>query len=133
MKGFDMSNGFTQMRNHQGPKQDNHNGRGNSNQHCGPASMLWPKIVQSSDDHDGCTGKPFGMRHPQVEESRECAHRRSDDIVGNQEEGADNREDLGAVTDTRIDSTTIRIEAADGHVVESDERREDAHGPDEPG
>ncbi len=45
---------------------------------------------------------------------------------------ADNGDDFAAMAHTSVDAAAIRVEAADNHVVESNERGEDAHQGDQP-
>src|SRR5207249_7922330 len=96
------------------------------------ASVFWPKQVEQSDNEDGSSGEFFGMRYTKIGEGRERADRGGHQIIGDEQKRADNGDDFAAMAHTGVDAAAIRIEAADNHVVESNERGEDAHQGDQP-
>ncbi len=72
------------------------------------------------------------MRHAEILKGGQSADRRGHQIIGDEQKRADNRDDFGAMANTRINTAAVRIKAADDHVVDADERGEDTHRGDEP-
>jgi hypothetical protein len=61
------------------------------------------------------------MVYAQVLEGGQGADRRGNNVVSDQEKGADDRQDLGTMPDAGVNATAVRIVPADGHVVHSDQ------------
>ena len=72
------------------------------------------------------------MISSEILESGEGADRGGDEVIGNQQKCPDDRDDFGAMTNACINATAIRVKPADDHVVDPDERRQDAHRGDQP-
>ena len=132
MERLHMRHGFTEVRKSKEGQQNHHDGGRYGDQHRKSTRMLRPEKIQRPDHENRCAGKILGMGHSEIEKCGEGADGRRDDIVGNQQKGSDNGDDLGAVTHAGIDTPAIRIVAADGDVVQADQRRQQTHGPDEP-
>ena len=88
--------------------------------------------LEQPDDQDRERGKSLGMRDAKILKRRERADRRRDQVIGDEQKRADDRNHLGAMTDTRVNAAAIRVEPADDDVINPDERREDAHRRDQP-
>ena len=73
-----------------------------------------------------------GCGTPEILKGGEPADRRRDDVIGDQQEGADDGDHLRAMPHARIDAAAVRVMLADRHVVHADQRGEHAHGGDEP-
>src|SRR5438128_6814984 len=72
------------------------------------------------------------MRNAEVLKPGKRADGRCYQIIGNDEERADDRDDFAAMSHTRVDTAPVRIKPADDHVVEADQRRKHAHRRDQP-
>src|SRR4029077_10515679 len=81
------------------------------------SGMFRSKIVQRTNGQDGATSKKSRGRQAKILESGERANCCSNNVVGNQQEGADDGDNLGSVTDTGINTAAVRVVPADGHVV----------------
>src|SRR5256886_2693948 len=111
----------------------NHNERRrHENQKRQPASVFRSKKVKQADNQDRCGCEFFRMRHTEVSKCGKRADRRRDQIIGNQQKRAHNRNHFRAMPDGCINAAAVRVEAADDHVVEPDEGGEHAHRSDQP-
>ena len=72
------------------------------------------------------------MRNAEVLKPGKRTDRRRDQIIGDKQKSADDGDDLGAMPHARVNAAAIRIKAADDHVVDADERSENAHCGDQP-
>src|ERR1044071_5761251 len=72
------------------------------------------------------------MRNPEILERGKRADCGRDQVIGNKQKCADDGDNFGTMTDAGIDAAAVRIEAADDDVVNSDERSENAHRPNQP-
>src|SRR5437879_842363 len=72
------------------------------------------------------------MRHAEILKSGKCADRSGHEIIGDEQKRANNRDDFAAMANARVNAAAVRIKTADDHVVEPDERSEQAHRRDEP-
>src|SRR5437660_3732365 len=72
------------------------------------------------------------MRNAEILKGGQSADRRRHQIIGDEQKRTDDRDDLAAVTDARVNTTAVGIEAADDHVIDADECGQDAHQGDEP-
>ena len=127
-----MSDGLTQVRNGKEPQKNDHDGCRYRDEHRESPGVLGAEKIQSPDEQNRSGCKKLRMRHSQIEEGGEGTDSRRNDVVGDKQEGPDDRDDLGAVTHACIDTTTVRIMTADGDVIESYQGRQQAHHADEP-
>ena len=83
---------------------------------------LGPKPIQSAYSNNRCCCKRLGVVYAQVLEGRQGAYRRRNNIVSDQEEGADDGKDLRTMPNAGVNSASVWIVATDGYVVHSDQR-----------
>src|SRR5690242_19602792 len=68
----------------------------------------------------------------EILESGHPAYRDSHQVIGHQEERANDRQDFRPVPHTGIDTASVGIVAADDHVIDAYQRGEQAHWGNEP-
>ena len=127
-----MADGFADVRQTKEPENNDDYGRWDRNQKGEPAGLFRSEQIERADDQDRHGGEFFGMRHAEICKSGKRADGRRYQIVSDEKECADNGDDLAAVPHARIHAAAVRIKAADDHVIDADERGENAHGGDEP-
>src|SRR5205823_14616059 len=71
------------------------------------------------------------MRHAEILKSGQSTDRRRYQVIGDKQKRTDDRNDLAAMTDARVNTAAIGIEAADNHVIDADECSQHAHQRDE--
>lgn len=94
--------------------------------------MSRTKQIEQTDKKDSSGRKFFRMRHTKILESGESADRSSYEIISNEKKRADNRNDFATMPHAGVNAPTIRIKAADHHVVEADQSGQNTHGGDQP-
>src|SRR3954452_2173000 len=72
------------------------------------------------------------MRNAEVSKGGERADRGRNQIIRDEQKCADDGNDLAAMSHTRVDAAAVRIEAADDHVIDPNQRDEHAHQRDQP-
>ena len=120
------------MRQTKEPQNNDDDGRWDRNQKSEPAGLFRSEQIERADDQNRHGGEFFGMRHAEICKSGKRADGRRYQIIGNEQKRADDRDDLAAMTHARINPAAVRVEAADDHIVQANERGEDAHQGDEP-
>ena len=115
------------MRQTKEPENNDDDGRWDRNQKSEPAGLLRSEQIERADEQDRHGGEFFGMRHAEICKSGKRADGRRYQIVSDEKERADDGDDLAAVPHARIHAAAVRIKAADDHVIEADERGENAH------
>src|SRR5205823_10488076 len=72
------------------------------------------------------------MRHAEILKSGQSTDRRRYQVIGDKQKRTDDRDDLAAMTDARVNAAAVGIEAADNHVIDADECVYHTHQGDEP-
>src|SRR6266568_6244913 len=88
--------------------------------------------IEQSNDEDCGGRKFFGVWHAEILKCRQSANRRRYQIIGDKEECTDDGNDLAAMTHAGVDTTAVRVQAADHHVIQADQRGQHAHRGDQP-
>src|SRR6266566_6161113 len=127
-----MSNRFPHVRQTEKPENNDNDGGWHRNQKSEAAGVFRAEEVEESNDEDGSSGEFFRMRHAEVSKGGKSADRGRYQIIGNKKKCPDDGDNFGAMAHARVNAAAIRIEAADDHVVETNERGEHAHQGDEP-
>ncbi len=127
-----MAEGFADVRQAKEPQNNNDDGRWNRNQKSEPAGLFRSEQIEHADDQDRHGGEFFGMRHAEILKSGKRADGRGHQIIGDEQKRADDGDDFAAMPHARINAAAVRIKAADDHVIDADERGENAHRRDEP-
>ena len=70
------------------------------------------------------------MRHTEICERGKGADGRGYQIIGDKKERADDGNDFTAMTHAGVDAAAVRIQSADDHIIEPDQRGEHAHSGD---
>jgi len=113
--------------------QNDHYKRGRErNEKRETAGLFWSEQVEQSDNKNRSSSKFFWMRHAEILKRRKRADRSGHQVIGDEQERADNRDHLAAMPNTRVNATSVWIKTADNHVVDPDERSEYAHRRDQP-
>src|SRR5580704_15639327 len=120
------------MRNNEAAESDDDNHRRHGNQQSQSAGVLRPEIIQCTNEENRARGKNLRERQTEILKGGESTERSSDNIVGDQEERADNGDDLGSMANAGVNSPSVRIMPADGHVIHADQRHQYTHGQDQP-
>ena len=92
-----------------GPQHQHHHHRWHRNQESQPAGVFGTKIIQAANEEDGQAGADFRMGDLQDIERRKRADRRRHDVIGDQQESADNGDDLRTMAHTGIDPAAIGV------------------------
>ena len=101
-------------------RDDNDCGRNRDQERESPG-VFGAKVIQTAYREDRCSCKKFGTVYAQVLEGGQGADRRSNNVVSDQEKGADDRQDLGTMSNAGVNAPPVRIVPADGHVVHADQ------------
>src|SRR5438094_4833744 len=96
------------------------------------AGVFRSKQIEQPNNEDGRGGEFLRMRNTEVLKPGKRADGRRYQIISDEEKGADDGDDFGAMAHARINAAAVRIKAADDHVVEADQRGEHAHCGDQP-
>src|SRR5260370_14941204 len=72
------------------------------------------------------------MRTTEILKPGKRADRRRNQIIGDEQKCADDGDYCGTMPHARVDTAAVRIESADDHVVDADERGKNAHRGDQP-
>src|SRR5438046_8430905 len=102
------------------------------NQKGKAAGVFRSEQVEQPNNEDGGSSEFFRMRNTEVLKPGKRADGRRYQIISDEEKGADDGDDFGAMAHARINAAAVRIKAADDHVVEADQRGEQAHCGDQP-
>ena len=81
--------------------------------------MFWAKQVQQPDDQNGCSRKFFRMRYAKILKSGQRADGCRDQVIGDEEKGADDGDDFGTMAHAGVNAAPVRVKTADYHVVEA--------------
>ena len=88
-----------------------------------PPVCLGPRRLSAPMPDDGQRGAERRVGHPQVEERGERTDRGGDDVVGDEQERADDGDDLRAVAHAGVHAAAVRVVLADDDVVERHQAR----------
>src|SRR5437016_9748253 len=112
----------TQVRKTEKTERDNDNHRRDRNEKREPASLFRTEYVEQSDREDGRGRESLRIRNSEILEGRQGADRGRDQIIGNQQKRADDRDHFAAMPHTRVNAAAVGIKAANDHVINPDER-----------
>ena len=113
--------------------QSDHYERGRDrNEKREAAGLFWSEQIEQSDEKDRHRGKFFRMRHAEILKGRKRADRRRHQVIGDEQKRADDGDDLAAMANTGVNAAAVWIKPADDHVIDPDERGQDAHRRDQP-
>src|ERR1700730_12792457 len=132
MQRLHIADCLSDMRKNQAAERDDNDHRWHRNQQSQAAGVLRSKKIQGANEENRSRGKNLWVRPTEILKSGKGTERRSDNVIGNQEEGADNGDNFGSMANAGVNSPSVRIMPADGHVIHADERHQHAHGQDQP-
>ena len=127
-----MPDRYAEMREAEKSEHDDNDRGWNGNQKREAAGVFRAEQIEQSDEEDRGGGEFFRMRHAEILKGGERADGRRYQVIGDEQKGADDRDDFAAMTHAGINAAAVRIKTADDHVVDADERGEHTHRRDQP-
>src|SRR6266480_2439434 len=127
-----MSNRFPHVRQTEESENNDDDGGWHRNQKGESAGVFRSEEIEQPNNEDGRGSELFRMWNAEVLKPRKRADGRRYQVIRDEKKGADDGDDFGAMAHARVNAAAIRIQAADDHVVEADQRGEHAHGSDQP-
>jgi hypothetical protein len=88
--------------------------------------------IENTNQRDRCSSPRLRMGKPEIVKCGQRADRRGDNVIGDQQEGADNRNDVRPMTHACVHAAAVGVMFADGDVIGADQRDEQAHAGDQP-
>ena len=120
------------MRETEEPQEHDDDRRRDRHEERQPARMLGAEPVQRADERDGYRRERLRVRHSEVLKRRKRTERRGDDVIRDEQECPDDRNDLRAVPHARVHAAAVGVMVADDDVVDRHQRGQHAHRRDQP-